>query len=104
MARPTTLVKPTDENRRSFGRWAVAHAVRSAPQNAFHVPDELLGEVPEELILGAKVNGIVYFPQPGQVALDAPPIDDDDDDDAGQRVVAGFPSVTRRAARLDESP
>lgn len=74
--RPVTItVVPTSAQRREFRRWAGARGVATLPGNGFAVPQELLGELPHELILGARVNGEVYMPAPGQPRHDAPPLE-----------------------------
>lgn len=106
MPPPTTVaVFPTSEQRRGFRQWAGPRGVPTLPGNGFAVPVEILGEVPHELLLGAKVNGEYYLPEPGQVRYDAPPLDPVDAFDAleaaapgGQMhaspdVVAGFSQV-----------
>lgn len=96
MASPTTVaVFPTSDQRRGFRQWAGPRGVPTLPGNGFAVPVEILGEVPLELIIGAKVNGEYYLPEPGQVRHDAPPIllSDMPYDGEDRVVVAGFPQV-----------
>jgi hypothetical protein len=71
----TITVVPTSEQRRPFRQWAGPRGVATLPGNGFAVPVDMIREVPEELMLGAKVNGVVYFPQAGQVRHDAPPLE-----------------------------
>ena len=96
MPQPTTVaVFPTSEQRRGFRQWAGPRGVPTLPGNGFAVPVEILGEVPIELIIGAKVNGEVYLPATGQVHHDAPPIELAElADDEPLEVVAGVPQVT----------
>lgn len=95
MPAPISLaVFPTSEQRRGFRQWAGPRGVPTLPGNGFAVPVELLGEVPHDLLLGAKVNGEYYLPEPGQVRHDAPPVDEPDlAGDEPLEVVAGFPQV-----------
>jgi hypothetical protein len=100
MPPPTTVaVFPTSEQRRGFRQWAGPRGVPTLPGNGFAVPVEILGEVPHELLLGAKVNGEYYLPEPGQVRYDAPPVEGEwigpleGELVASPEVVAGFPQV-----------
>ncbi|MEV7412887.1 hypothetical protein [Streptomyces althioticus] len=72
-------VRPASERRRDFARWATGYTVklRTVGPDTFAVPPHLFGDVPEELLVGAIVDGRRYrspledeatgTPAPGQV-------------------------------------
>lgn len=57
-------VEPAHERRQCFARWAVAQEpkIRTADHNAFTVPADLFTQAPEEILIGALVDGHAYVP------------------------------------------
>lgn len=55
-------VLPAPWHRREFARWAIAQTpkIRTVAQNTFGVPDEMFADAPEELLIGAMVDGHRY--------------------------------------------
>lgn len=80
-------VEPAQEHRRCFARWAVAQEpkIRTADHNAFAVPADLFTQAPEEILIGALVDGHAYVPvQDGQESSE-------EDDDGITWAIAGEP-------------
>lgn len=57
-------VEPSPERRRCFAGWAVAQSpkLRTVDYNAFAVPASLFTQAPEEILIGATVDGRPYVP------------------------------------------
>lgn len=57
-------VEPSPERRRCFAGWAVAQSpkLRTVDYNAFAVPASLFMQAPEEILIGATVDGRPYVP------------------------------------------
>ncbi|MFD7964356.1 hypothetical protein ACFV5J_26520 [Streptomyces zaomyceticus] len=55
-------IQPAQEQRRAFARWAVAQdpMLRTVGPNTFEVPAEAFAQAPEEILIGAMVNGHRY--------------------------------------------
>ncbi|MGW6460400.1 hypothetical protein ACWF94_31510 [Streptomyces sp. NPDC055078] len=55
-------VQPTKERRVDFARWAVAQTpkIRTVGPSLFAVPHGLFADMPEPLLIGARVNGHRY--------------------------------------------
>ncbi len=53
-------VTPDGSKRREFARWAVRHRVNTVTSVTFSVPDDLFPEIPDELLVGARVDGQPY--------------------------------------------
>jgi len=53
-------VTPDGSKRREFARWAVRHRVNTVTSVTFGVPDDLFPEIPDELLVGARVDGQPY--------------------------------------------
>ncbi|MFC9382786.1 hypothetical protein ACFT0G_30950, partial [Streptomyces sp. NPDC057020] len=55
-------IQPAQEQRRAFARWAVAQdpKLRTVGPNTFEVPAEAFAQAPEEILIGAMVNGHRY--------------------------------------------
>lgn len=53
-------VTPDGSKRREFARWAVRHRVNTVTSVTFGVPDDLFPEIPDELLVRAKVDGQPY--------------------------------------------
>jgi hypothetical protein len=60
--RPMIHVQPTPELRRAFAKWATAQRpkVRTVSTTAFAVPTDLFASAPEEVLIGALVDGHRY--------------------------------------------
>ncbi|MFF4391445.1 hypothetical protein ACFY0G_32350 [Streptomyces sp. NPDC001552] len=71
----TIIVQPAPKLRRDFAGWAVAQdpKVRTASTSEFAVPAHLYGDVPEELLIGALVDGHQYVPVPPEPGPEAAP-------------------------------
>lgn len=74
MAVQMIRVRPARVRLVAFARWASAQTpkVRTSSPDAFAVPAHLVGEIPEELLVGAWVDGQRYVPAgppPGAVEL-----------------------------------
>jgi hypothetical protein len=54
------LIAPTSANRREFARWAISKRVSTRSSNTFAVPDKLFETIPEQVLVGATVNGQPY--------------------------------------------
>lgn len=107
MADTIVRIFPTSDQQRPFRRWAGPRGIATLSGNGFAVPAERLAEVPQELLLGARINGQVYMPKPGQVGTDAPPLDEDDEPaDPLALLRDGDKLGAQRAIleQLDESP
>ncbi|MFF3654878.1 C2H2-type zinc finger protein [Streptomyces olivochromogenes] len=67
MSRAFITVQPAKEQRTGFARWAVAQVpkVRTVSPQAFAVPHGLFTGVPEQLLVGAVVDGHAYV-SPGE--------------------------------------
>lgn len=63
-------VEPAHEHRQCFARWAVAQEpkIRTADHNAFAVPADLFTQAPEEILIGALVDGHRYV-SPDEVTV-----------------------------------
>ncbi|MFC8723761.1 hypothetical protein [Streptomyces bacillaris] len=60
---PTLLqIQPTAAQRRAFAQWGVAQTpkVRTVSTNVFAVPADLFVDMPEELLIGALIDGHRY--------------------------------------------
>lgn len=67
-------VQPLPELRRPFARWAVAQRpkVRTVSVHTFGVPAQLFADMPEDLLIGARVDGHPYIsPLDGTGAVEA---------------------------------
>lgn len=55
-------VQPADHLRRAFARWAVAQTprVETSGADTSAVPEELFKLIPEELLVGSRVDGTLY--------------------------------------------
>ncbi|CAM5301816.1 hypothetical protein AB0F92_22740 [Kitasatospora aureofaciens] len=68
-------VQPAAARIRAFAQWAIAQdpKVRTVSTHEFAVPAERFAEAPEDILLGALVEGQPYVPAAGgQGAADAP--------------------------------
>ncbi|MEU7093021.1 hypothetical protein [Kitasatospora aureofaciens] len=67
----TIHVKPAPGLLRPFAQWAVAQnqKLRTTGPSEFAVPASLFPAVPEELLLGALVDGQPYVPRPAEARL-----------------------------------
>jgi hypothetical protein len=79
-------IRPTAEQRVPFARWAVAQTpkVRTAGTSTFAVPAGLFADMPEELLIGAIVDGHRY------VSPDEDQAQEQGDDLLGVATAAGF--------------
>ncbi|WNI20273.1 hypothetical protein [Actinacidiphila sp. ITFR-21] len=68
-------VQPAQEMRVDFAVWAVAQTpkIRTVSTNSFAVPPRLFVEVPEEILIGALVNGHRYVSPDEDAATGQPP-------------------------------
>lgn len=68
-------VRPASERRRDFARWATGHTVklRTVGPDVFAVPPHLFVDVPEELLVGAIVDGRRYRSPLEDEATGSPP-------------------------------
>jgi hypothetical protein len=68
-------VRPAPEHRRAFATWAVAQVpkIRTAGPHVFAVPAALFPEAPEEVLIGATVDGHRYVSPLEDAALGTPP-------------------------------
>ncbi|MFF4755560.1 hypothetical protein ACWD5R_31965 [Streptomyces sp. NPDC002514] len=68
-------VQPTREQRRAFAAWAVAQLpkIRTVGINAFAVPAALFTEAPEEVLIGALVDGHHYVSPDEENGDEVPP-------------------------------
>lgn len=59
---PLIIVRPDPGHRIGFAQWAVAQEpqVRTCSETEFAVPPHLFTEAPEELLIGATVDGHLY--------------------------------------------
>lgn len=80
-------VRPAVELRREFAGWAVAQTpkLRTVSESEFGVPADLFPAVPEELLVGALIDGQPYVPPAPEPVTGAPepPGDDPGDDPEG---------------------
>ena len=53
-------VKPGRDRRGAFARWAIRYQVRTVSSTSFGVPERLLDRMPEDLLVGALVDGQPY--------------------------------------------
>lgn len=53
---------PARENRRAFTRWARDHGCRMTSATEYGVRDQLIPDIPEELLQGATLDGYRYTP------------------------------------------
>ncbi|MFJ5814964.1 hypothetical protein [Streptomyces sp. NPDC093108] len=67
-------VQPTPEQRRAFARWAVAQRpkIRTSSTTTFAVPPHLFTEAPENILVGALVDGHRYISPAEDSALGRP--------------------------------
>lgn len=98
--RPMIQVQPTPELRRAFAVWATEQRpkVRTVSTTAFAVPAELFAAAPEEVLIGALVDGHRYVSPVedeanGQEAGSELPVPDDSDpgDQADDKPEGVFP-------------
>lgn len=58
----TVLVEPSDEQRRPFARWCLAQdpPIHTASASGSEVPSDLFTNMPEDLLVGAYIDGRLY--------------------------------------------
>ncbi|MFZ4266616.1 hypothetical protein [Streptomyces arboris] len=68
-------IRPTSDRRRDFARWAVAQTpkVRTVSTHHFAVPAALFADMPEELLVGALVDGRRYVSPEEDARTGTPP-------------------------------
>lgn len=108
-------IQPTREQRVPFARWAVAQTpkVRTVSVHAFGVPADLFAGMPEDILVGALVDGRRYVSPDEDAANGTPPPGDEllgvatPDGfalvgDAGPETVVPLPAAPLEGALLDE--
>ncbi|WP_100248017.1 hypothetical protein [Streptomyces pseudogriseolus] len=88
-------VRPASERRRDFARWATGHTVklRTVGPDVFAVPPHLFVDVPEELLIGAIVDGHRYRSPLEDEATGTPPPGPVDQPDVLVGELVGVPGV-----------
>lgn len=60
-------IKPAPCHRQSFAKWARDRGCAMRSSTEFQVRDQLIPEIPEELLEGSLLDGQVYVPADHQV-------------------------------------
>lgn len=72
------LVEPAHDQRRDFARWCLAQdpQIQTASHTGFEVPSDLFVNMPESLLVGARIDGQPYRHVVEDLVPVAVPVDD----------------------------
>ena len=99
--RPYIIVQPAPGARQPFAAWAVATSplIRTWSATEFAVPPQFFTLAPEEILVGATVDGHLYRAVTDAVPVQAPAVQDDYDPDQAPKDAAAHARETKKTAQ-----